>query len=522
MGRLRSKRTTPALASALEASERRLRRMADVLPGLVSYVDSQRRYLFVNSMYERWFGRSREDVVGRTTDDVLGPALLAHVGSYIDRALAGEEVRFETEGSYPGGPRWIDAAYIPDRDDTGRVAGFFVFVMDNTARKEAENALRESEARHREAHLALQIADRRKDELLATISHELRNPLAAIRNAVEVLNAPTVPESSTRWVSDIVARQLQHMSRLLEDLLDVSRVAHDKLILRKARVELCEVVRMALETCRPFLDSASHEVAIDLPPDVFLFADGVRLAQVLSNLLSNAAKYTPRGGHIQVEGERRGDEVMISVRDDGIGIAADLLPRVFEIFAQGARAFDQPDQGLGLGLSLVKGLVELHGGRVEARSAGPGRGSEFRVYLPVVSEGAPIAPAPPVRSAPRTLAGKRVLIADDLRDITESLAVVMRLSGIEVHTANDGEEAVARAASVRPHVVILDIGMPKADGYEACRRIRRSSWGKDVTLIALTGWGGGSTRRQTEAAGFDHLLVKPVEPAALLDLLASL
>ncbi|HVU51947.1 MAG TPA: ATP-binding protein [Polyangia bacterium] len=508
--------------AALIESEQRLRRLADVLPGLVSYVDRNRRYLFVNQLYEAWFGLARQDVVGRTTDEVLGPELMAQAGPNIERALRGEEVRFEHEGPYPGGPRYVQGAYIPDVDERGEVLGFAVFVVDNTKRKLAEEALRESEARHREANLALKAADRRKDEFLATISHELRNPLAAIRNAVSVLLQTASPDPSTRWVSEMVGRQLQHVSRLLEDLLDVSRIAHDKLVLREERTLLEDVIRAAVDTCRPSLDAANHQITITLPPRISLEVDAIRLAQVFSNLIGNAAKYTARGGHIEVTAESRANEVVVSVKDDGIGISAELLPRVFEIFSQGERALDGAEDGLGLGLSLVKGLVELHGGHVEAHSEGVGKGSTFVVHLPAGAEDT-LAAAPPAPSAaPRLGARSRVLIADDLRDITDSLAIVMRRVGFEVHTAYDGEQAVARFEEVKPHVVILDLGMPKLDGYEACRRIRARPGGQALTLIALTGWGGKVVHQRTGAAGFDHHLVKPVDPAALLELLASL
>jgi PAS domain S-box-containing protein len=511
-----------ARLEALAERERRLRRMVDSIPGLVSYVDRHRRYVFVNRMYETWFGRARRDVIGKTTDEVLGPQLMAHARPQIERALRGEEVRFEHESPYADGPRWVSGAYIPDFDESGEVAGFSVFVVDNTKRKLAEEALRESEARHREANHALQAADRRKDEFLATISHELRNPLAAIRNAVAVLTAP--PDPKTQWVSEMVGRQLQHVSRLLEDLLDVSRVAHDKLALRIERVDLADVVSAAVEVCRPSLEAAGHQLALGIPPRTFLMADVVRLSQVFSNLIGNAIKYTAPGGHIDIIGETRGNEIVVSVKDDGIGISAELLPRVFELFAQGERAFDRGEGGLGLGLSLVRGLLELHGGHVEAHSDGPGKGSEFVVHLPGLPEGTPKAAVstPSGRLRVGVRSRNRVIVADDLRDITDSLAIVMRRVGFEVHTAYDGREALARVGELRPHVVILDIGMPKVDGYEAARQIRAEPWGQEMTLIALTGWGGKTVQKRTDEAGFDHHLVKPIEPSALLELLASL
>jgi PAS domain S-box-containing protein len=506
-----------------EQIESLLRRLTDALPGLVAYVDRDQRYVFANRLYETWFGRPPAAVVGRTIADVLGPALMVHTAPHIDRALCGEEVQFTFEGPYPGAPRWVHASYLPDRDADGNVQGFFVFVVDDTARKLAEQALRDSEARHRLANQALQAADRRKDEFLATISHELRNPLAAISNAVSVLKEAPSPDATTQWVSEVVDRQIRHLSRLLEDLLDVSRVAHNKLVLRKEYVSLADVVRVAMETCRHELDAAGHRLSVALPPGVLLLADAVRMAQVFSNLIGNAARYTRPGGTIVVTAERRADEVVVSVKDDGVGIAPDLLPRVFEMFSQGERTFERTGGGLGLGLSLVKGLLDLHGGRIEARSDGVGKGSEFIVTLPAAI--AARANPPPAARVPALVRGRkvsRVLVADDLADITNGLAIVMRHFGFEVHTAYDGEQAVARAEEIRPEIAILDLGMPKIDGYEACRRIRGHDWGRRMTLIAMTGWGGATIQERTGAAGFNHHLVKPVEAAALLHLLASL
>ena len=326
-----------------------------------------------------------------------------------------------------------------------------------------------------------------------------------------------------RWVPEVIDRQLAQMSRLLEDLLDVSRIAHDKLALRRQRVELSEVVHNAIETCGPHLDAGRHALEVALPPGpVFLHADPVRLAQVFSNLISNAAKYTPPGGHIRVTGERRGDEVAISVKDDGVGISAEMLPRLFEIFSQGERALERSQGGLGVGLSLVRGLLGLHGGRVEAKSDGLGKGSEFTVHLPLIAPSLSESPSPRAEAEGTAVAAKcRVLIADDARDSADSLAVILAMKGHETHAAYDGEEAMTAAARLRPDVVILDIRMPKRNGFEACRWIREQPWGKAMVLIALSGWGTEDDRRRTEEAGFDHHLVKPVAPDVLFALIAS-
>jgi CheY-like chemotaxis protein len=371
---------------------------------------------------------------------------------------------------------------------------------------------------------ALQQADRQKDRFLATLAHELRNPLAPIRNAVAVLKAlgPATPELD--WGRNVVDRQVQHMARLLDDLLDVSRITQDKLQLKKERMELRRVLETALETTLPFIEESGHEIDLRLPDEpIPVDADPVRLSQVFANLLNNAAKYTDRGGRIWLRVERRGATVAVSVKDTGIGISAEALPTVFEMFSQATPALERARGGLGIGLSLVRGVVELHGGRVRARSNGPGTGSEFVVELPVVAP--PCAAVEPpaeradiVASVPKL----RVLVADDSRDTTESLALMLTMKGHEVRTAFDGEEAFLAAESFRPDVALLDVGMPKASGHAVARRIRDTPWGARMVLVAQTGWGHEEDRRKTMEAGFDHHLVKPVSPEALANLLASL
>jgi CheY-like chemotaxis protein len=381
---------------------------------------------------------------------------------------------------------------------------------DFTEKKLAEEALKE--------------ADRRKDEFLATLAHELRNPLAPIRNAVELMRRGSGDGAVTEMARSVMERQVGQMVRLVDDLLDISRITRGKLHLRKERVELAAVVTRAVEASRPLIDAQAHNLTVTLPQEpVHLEADPIRLAQVLSNLLTNAAKYTEKGGHIWLTAERHGAWVVLSVRDTGIGIAAGDLPRLFEMFSQVAPALERSQGGLGIGLALVRVLVELHGGGVEARSAGPGRGSEFTVRLPVVAAQAQRRPEPSA-DGEKSCAGLncRILVADDLRDSADSLALVLRLAGHEVQTAHDGLEAVQAAAAFRPEVALLDIGMPKMNGYEAARHIRQQPWGKRTVLIAVTGWGQEEDKRRATEAGFDHHLTKPVEPAALEKLLAGL
>ncbi|HLJ92109.1 MAG TPA: PAS domain S-box protein [Gemmataceae bacterium] len=370
---------------------------------------------------------------------------------------------------------------------------------------------------------ALKDADRRKDEFLATLAHELRNPLAPIRNAVQIIRAKGAPVPELQWARDVIERQVQQMTRLVDDLLDVSRITTGKIELRKERVELATVVNSAVEASRPLIEKWGHELTVELPSEpVYLDADQTRLAQVLLNLLNNAAKYTEQGGRIWLTAEREGESVVIRVKDTGIGIPQEILPRIFEMFTQVDRSLERSQGGLGIGLTLVQSLVEMHGGTVEAHSDGPGKGSEFVVQLPVAAEikdrGRDGAAGSERVAAP---AKCRILVVDDNQDAADSLAMLLRILGNEVHTAHDGLEAVGAAGVFRPDVVLLDIGLPKLNGYEAGRRIREQQ-GNGVVLIALTGWGQEEDRRRSKEAGFDHHMTKPVEFDALQTLLAEL
>jgi PAS domain S-box-containing protein len=367
-------------------------------------------------------------------------------------------------------------------------------------------------------------ADRRKDEFLATLAHELRNPLAPLRNSVQLLRRQDPPSPEIQRAIDVIDRQVQQMVRLVDDLLDISRITLDKLELRKERVTLAMVVHAAVEASRPLIEQWGHELTVTLPPEaVELDADLTRLAQVFLNLLNNAAKYTGPGGRIGLAAEREGETVIVRVTDSGVGIAAEMLPRVFEMFLQVDRSLDRSQGGLGIGLTLVKRLVEMHGGSIEARSEGPDKGSEFVVRLPVANVGSPGA-GPSNRGAaePARSARQRILVVDDNRDAAETLSALLEITGNEVRIAHDGLEAVQLAGECRPDVVLLDIGLPKLNGYEVAQKIREEPWGKGTVLVALTGWGQEEDRRRSQEAGFDHHMVKPVEPEALLRLLTSL
>jgi PAS domain S-box-containing protein len=370
---------------------------------------------------------------------------------------------------------------------------------------------------------ALIDADRRKDEFLATLAHELRNPLAPLRNAVQILQLKGSAIPELQWARDIIDRQTQHLTRLIDDLMDVSRISRGKIELKREHVELERVVLAAIETSRPLIEECGHELSVTLPSSpVIVDADLTRLAQVFLNLLNNAAKYTERAGRIDLRAERHGSEVVVSVRDTGIGIPPDNLPSIFEMFSQLEGALSRSQGGLGIGLFLVKRLVQMHGGTIEAHSEGRGRGTEFVVRLPIVVEHDDASQVIEGVAHAGPTSGLRILVADDNRDAASTLTMVLKLMGNTVHTVYDGENVVVAAAAFRPHVVLCDIGMPRMNGYEACRLIRQETWGKDMLLIAVTGWGREDDKRQAEEAGFDRHMVKPVEPQGLMRMLAGL
>ncbi|MGH7710041.1 MAG: ATP-binding protein [Gemmatimonadaceae bacterium] len=368
----------------------------------------------------------------------------------------------------------------------------------------------------------LKHADRRKDEFLATLAHELRNPLAPIRNSLHIMRlAPDT--GAAEQARSMMERQLGQMVRLIDDLLDVSRITRGKLELRKERVELAAVVSMAVDTTRPLIEAAGHALTITLPPEpIYLDADPMRLAQVFSNLLNNAAKYMDRGGRIWLTAAPNGSDVVLSVRDAGIGIPAEALPSVFDIFIQLDHAREKSQGGLGIGLTLVKRLIEMHGGSVTAQSEGVGNGSEFIARLPIAERRQlPRVVSKEQRIAARD-AGYRILIADDNRDAADSLSMMLRLMGNEVRTVHDGAEAIKEAATFRPDVALLDIGMPRLDGYEVARSIRNQRWGASMRLVALTGWGQDEDKRRAIEAGFDKHFTKPVNPESLGQLIKEL
>jgi signal transduction histidine kinase/CheY-like chemotaxis protein len=387
--------------------------------------------------------------------------------------------------------------------------------------REQFETVRQSEERLRAIEAALRDADHRKDLFLATLAHELRNPLAPIRTAVQILSSPQLPADRLHWVQSVIQRQAKHMALLLDDLLDVARITRGKLVLKTERVTLNSVVDAAVETARPLLDDKKHRLTVILPGDVpVLTADPLRLSQVLSNLLTNAAKYSNPGGQIRLACDVDGNVVNISVKDNGIGIPAEALPRIFEMFSQVDVTSARSGGGLGIGLSLVKGLVELHGGTIEARSRGPGQGSEFIVHLRLGTDTSAVH-ATEADAQPPALEGHRILVADDNQDAADSLAMLLGLAGHEVRVAHSGRAALALAQAFRPDTALLDIGMPDLNGYEVAQELRRAPWGSDICLIALTGWGQDSDRRRSNSAGFNHHVTKPVDPATLQALMTN-
>jgi signal transduction histidine kinase/CheY-like chemotaxis protein len=368
----------------------------------------------------------------------------------------------------------------------------------------------------RAAQRRAEAADRRKDEFLAILAHELRNPLAPISLGLELLRQPGADASTVAWTHEVMQRQLRHLVRLVDDLLDVSRITRGKIELRKQVVDLRSVVAGALETIQPLVDDKKHELAVSLPDEpIKLFVDPIRLAQVIGNLLTNAAKYTPPGGCIWLSGQREREQAVIRVRDTGIGVAPDMLSHIFDLFAQAEGNGAQG--GLGIGLTLVKSLVELSGGAVEAHSAGLGKGSELVVRLPLASADqlAQEVDEPAVAISDAGPRSRRAFVVDDNADAAATLAELLRIEGHEVQTFHDGHSALEAAATAAPEVVLLDLGMPGMDGIEVARQLRQMPATATSLLIAVTGWGQPADRQRTQAAGFDHHLVKPVEADAL-------
>jgi PAS domain S-box-containing protein len=463
-----------------------------------------------NAGAERLFGYTAAEAIGQPVTLIIPWERVEEERAILGRLRRGERIEhFETlRRSKDGRLINISLTISPVRDAAGRVIGASKVARDISAQKRAEAAVVE--------------ADRRKDEFLAVLAHELRNPLAPLQNAVEIVRSSLDRPEVVAEFTTMMDRQIGHMKRLIDDLLDVSRITRGKLVLQRARIDLADVVRAALETTAAQITENGHELTVLLPPDpVWIDADRIRLSQALANLLNNAAKYTPPGGKIQLTGERRGGDVVVTVKDTGIGIAPGDLKHIFDMFGQIDTSPERCRGGLGIGLSLARKLVGLHGGTVTARSDGPDQGSEFRVRLPVLSEPGDGAAAPGAGAEPRPRDACRILLADDHEDGVTSFAALLNLQGHDVTIARNGMQAVELTAATNPEVVLLDIGMPGLNGYEAARRIRAQAGGEGRLLIALTGYGDRNARAESERAGFDEHLVKPVSLDALQSVLAT-
>ncbi len=493
--------------AALVESEERFRTLADNMSQLAWMADEKGSISWYNRRWYDYTATTPEEMQGWGWKKVHHPAHVERVVETIARSLATGE---PWEDIFPlqakdGSYRWFLSRAVPIRNEQGKVVRWFGTNTDITEQRELEQALKE--------------ADRRKDEFLATLAHELRNPLAPIRTAAAIAGMPTATPAQVRWSYQLIERQVKHMGLLLDDLLDVSRITRGKLTLHPARVTLREMVHAAIETARPQIEGRRHALEVALPEDeLALEADPLRLAQVLSNLLTNAAKYTEPGGRIGVSARRATDLVEITVTDTGMGIAPDQLERVFEMFTQLHPASHLGDGGLGIGLALARGLVELHGGSLEAKSDGIGLGAQFIVRLPLPQlEAARQPPAP--RAAVVTTASQRILVVDDNVNAADSLATLLRLQGHVVRTAYEGEAALSVAAAFRPDYVLLDLGMPRMDGFEVARRLRAMEHGAGAIIVAITGWGQEADRMRSNAAGFDYHLTKPVGPEVLAEVL---
>ena len=462
-----------------------------------------------NAGAERLFGYAAEEAIGKPIMILIPPERHDEELDILSRIARNERIEhLETIRVRKDGTRLnISLTISPITDASGKVFGASKIARDITERKQAEEALRE--------------ADRRKDEFLATLAHELRNPLAPIRNSLHILEMAGQSEPGIEYVREMMERQVNHMVRLVDDLMEVSRITRGKIELRRERIDVMDVIRTAIDTSRPIIDRGGHDLTLAIPSEpLTLEADPVRLAQVFSNLLNNAAKYTETPSEIRLTVRRQGKEAVISIRDYGIGIAREMLPRVFEMFAQIDSSRPGSMSGLGIGLTLVQNLVQMHQGTITASSEGLGKGSEFIVHLPL-AEGPATAAEEPVAetAAPVSM---RVLVVDDNQDAADSLGMVLKFLGTDVRVCHDGPSALEMLGTFRPDLVLLDLGMPGMDGYEVARRIRQNPEYRDLTLIALTGWGQEDDRRRSRSAGFDHHLIKPAGVDALRALMTTM
>ena len=491
----------------LRESEERFRSIADSSPVMIWVTDASGRIEFVNRSYLDFFGTTRERAARLEWSEIIHSDDREYLDAFNvalrDRQPLHARARVKRHDNQW---RWIESRGNPRLAPSGEVTGYVGSSADITELIKSQEAMRD--------------ADRRKDEFLATLAHELRNPLAPIRNSLHILRLAGDSKPGTERTYEMMERQVNQMVRLVDDLLEISRITRGQIELRKERVLLTTIIQSAVEVSKPLIEEARHHLEISLPTAPLIFeADPVRLAQIVSNLLNNAAKYTNPGGRIWLRAQREGDHLSISVRDSGIGISPDMLPRIFEMFTQLEHSTSRTQGGLGIGLTLVRSLIEMHGGTIEARSQGPGKGSEFIVRLPLDDN---------LRTETRDnkqhagqLPSKRVLVVDDNRDAADSLGKLLNLAGAEARAVYNGFAALEVLPTYQPAVLLVDIGMPDMDGYELARRVRQLPDCEDLTLIALTGWGQAEDRQRSQAAGFDFHLTKPADFNALQTLLDS-
>ena len=457
-----------------------------------------------NRAAQQVFGYTPEEAIGRPITMLIPPDRQQEEDTIVRRLRRGERIdHYETvRVTKDGRPINVSVTISRVRGETGEVE----VVRDITLQKQAQRELRD--------------ADLRKNEFLALLAHELRNPLGPIRHAVKILRARAPSPDELQWATGIIERQTEHLTRLVDDLLDVARITRGTIELRRERVDVAAVLKSAVESSSASIERHRHQLKV-IQPSHPLYVDGdiTRLTQIVTNLLDNAAKHTDPGGRIWLSGEREGDMAVIRVKDTGIGIPADVLPHIFDMFTRSGLSLERAQGGFGVGLALVEQLVKLHGGTVSAHSAGTGQGSEFVIRLPVQVQKAPT----PERRAPSgdAVANRcRVRVVDNV-DSVHSLAMLLRMMGHIVETANDGESALLKAEEFRPDVAILDIGLPKMNGYALAKQIRELAWAKEVVLVALTGWGQEEYRRRSVEAGFNHHLTKPTQFDVLQEILAA-
>lgn len=516
--RIQAENRLAAVTAESERSRRLYETILSNVPDLVYVFDLNGRFTYANQALLNMWGKSWDEAIGKNCLELGYPAWHAakHEQEINTVIATGQAVRGEVPFIGTGGLRIYDYIFVPVFGSNSEVEAVAGTTRDVTERKQLEQEL---QTRVEESAAA----ERKKDEFIALLAHELRNPLAPVRNGLQILELAGDDRETVTRVRAMMDRQLAHMVRLIDDLLDVSRMNRNKLHLQRNRVSLDDVIANAVETVRPAIETARHQLSISLPAEpILLDADLTRLAQVISNLLSNSAKYTPPGGEIWLTAERQQQEILITVRDTGIGIPPTALNRIFDMFSQVPRSLEQSTGGLGIGLALVKALVEMHGGTVGVTSDWPGKGTTFNIRLPLsANQELPIPQTsnPPHRS---TDPSRRVLVVDDNRDSSTSLAMIFDMLGHEVRVAHDGLQALAAVADFYPDIVLMDIGMPHLNGYDATRRIREQPGGDKITIIAVTGWGQASDRSQSRAAGCDGHLVKPVNLKDIEAVLADL